>query len=77
LVLQPVLRAVKEATRFVFPSGDPTLVVVYDELGRGLDSWNTFDTDNNEKKAGQQTQETAFFFVAAQFWFNGWAVFPP
>ncbi len=29
------------------------------ELARGLEGWNTFDTDNNEKKAGQQTQENS------------------
>ena len=29
-------------------------------MARGLDGGNTFDTDNNETKAGQQTQETAF-----------------
>jgi hypothetical protein len=29
-----------------------------------LDSEKTFDMDNNETKAGQQTHETAPFFVA-------------
>ncbi len=32
---------------------------------RCLDGWNTLDTDNNEKKAGQEIQETAVFFIAA------------
>jgi hypothetical protein len=37
------------------------------DLVRGLDSWNTFDTDKKlKKKAGQQTQETAVSFVGAR-----------
>ena len=48
------------------------------ELARGLDGWNTLDTDKKlKKKAGQQTQETAGFFVAAVPSATRWAVFPP
>jgi hypothetical protein len=36
------------------------------ELAGGFHGWNTFDTDNNETKAGQETQETAASFVAAR-----------
>jgi hypothetical protein len=47
------------------------LLVSYGELARGLDGWNTFDTDKKLKtKAGQQTQETAVFFVAARLGLN-------
>ncbi len=45
---------------------------------RGLDGWNTFDTDNNETRAGQQTQETACFFCCWRFKaVTRWAVVPP
>jgi hypothetical protein len=48
-------------------SGGLALLVVNGELAGGLDGWNTFDTDKKLKtKAGQQTQETAVFFVTAR-----------
>jgi hypothetical protein len=48
------------------------------ELARGRYGWNTFDTDKKlKKKAGQQTQETAGFFVAVIPSITRWAVLPP
>jgi hypothetical protein len=48
-----------------------------DGLARGLYGGNAFDTDNNETKAGQQTQETAGCFVAVVRASTRWAVSPP
>ncbi len=35
------------------------------ELARGLEGWNTLDTDNNEKRPDNKLKKTALVFVAA------------
>jgi hypothetical protein len=56
----------------------PACSPVFDsELDRGLDGWNTLDTDNTEKKDRQQTREEAPFLLPQFPAATRQAVFPP
>jgi hypothetical protein len=79
---QPDGNASERKKQSCFPVKTPCTAVfrrgiLFGELVRGFDGWNTFDTDNNEKKGRTRNSTNGVVLCCCSSQCNALALFPP